>query len=240
MAKLRETDLYPPVKAFLEGQGYEVKSEVAGADVVAMRADDPDPVIVEMKTGMNLTLVQQGVARQAISDWVYLAVPTMKGRKAIAGHIALCRRLGLGLMTVRPRDGFVQVHCDPGPFQPRGSKPRKGRLLREFQRRVGDPNVGGSTRVTLVTAYRQDAMRCAGHLAEHGPSKGAEVAKATGVPNATTIMRDDHYGWFEKVDRGVYALTPKGGAARDEMAEGPVLARAVDQDGDQGSDTAAG
>jgi hypothetical protein len=83
-------------------------------------------------------------------------------------------------------------------------------------------------------------MRCAGHLAEHGPSKGAEVAKATGVPNATTIMRDDHYGWFEKVDRGVYALTPKGGAARDEMAEGPVLARAVDQDGDQGSDTAAG
>ena len=75
MAKMRESDLYAPVKAFLEAQGYEVKGEVAGADVVAMRADDPDPVIVELKLGMNLTLVQQGIARQAISDFVYLAVP---------------------------------------------------------------------------------------------------------------------------------------------------------------------
>lgn len=222
MAKLRETELYPPIKAYLELQGYEVKSEIAGADVVAMRADDPDPVIVEMKIGMNLTLVQQGVARQAISDWVYLAVPTTKGRKTLAAHIALCRRLGLGFMTIRPRDGFVQVHCDPAPYAPRGSKARKGRLLREFQRRVGDPNVGGSTRVTLVTAYRQDAMRCAGFLAAQGPSKGAAVAKATGVPRATTIMRDDHYGWFEKVERGVYALTPKG---REENQEDTQKAR---------------
>lgn len=210
MAKLRETDLYPPVKAFLEAQGYEVKAEVSGADVVAMRDDDNDPVIVEMKTGMNLTLVQQGVARQAMTDWVYLAVPTMRGRKALAGHVALCRRLGMGFMTVRPRDGFVEVHCDPGPYAPRQSKPRKGRLLREFQRRVGDPNAGGSVGVKLVTAYRQDALRCAAYLAEHGAARGAVVAKAIDVPRATTIMRDDHYGWFERVERGVYGLSPKG------------------------------
>ena len=210
MAKLLETDLYPPIKTFLEAQGYEVKSEVAGADVVAMRNDHDDPVIVEMKTGMNLTLVQQGVARQALTDWVYLAVPTLKGRKALSGHIALCRRLGLGFMTVRARDGHVDVHCDPGPYAPRQSKPRKARLLREFQRRVGDPNQGGSVGVKLVTAYRQDALRCASYLAENGPTRGAEVAKAVEVPRATTIMRDDHYGWFEKVDRGVYALSPRG------------------------------
>ena len=29
----RETDLYAPVKAFLEGQGYDVKAEVADCDV---------------------------------------------------------------------------------------------------------------------------------------------------------------------------------------------------------------
>ncbi|MGB2203547.1 MAG: DUF2161 family putative PD-(D/E)XK-type phosphodiesterase, partial [Pseudooceanicola atlanticus] len=140
MAPARETDLYPPIKAFLEGQGYQVKSEIAGADVVAMRDEDPDPVIVEMKRNMNLTLVQQGVARQAVTDWVYLAVPSFRGRKALAGHVALCRRLGLGFVTVRARDGFVEVHCDPAPYAPRESKSRKGRLLREFQRRVGDPN----------------------------------------------------------------------------------------------------
>ena len=123
MSRLRETDLYPPLKAFLEAQGYEVKSEVTGADVVALRDDDADPLIVEMKTGMNLTLVQQGVARQALTDWVYLAVPTFRGRKALAGHVALCRRLGLGFITIRPRDGFVEVHCDPGPYAPRQSRP---------------------------------------------------------------------------------------------------------------------
>ncbi len=213
MAKLREADLYAPVKAFLEAQGYEVKGEVAGADVVAMRDDDPHPVIVELKLGMNLTLVQQGVARQGVSDFVYLAVPALSGRKTLAGHVGLCRRLGLGFLTVRARDGFVEVHCDPAPYVQRPARGRGGRLLREFQRRVGDPNVGGVNRVQIMTAYRQDAQRCAAYLAEAGPSKGAVVAKGAGVPRATTIMRDDHYGWFEKVATGIYALTPKGAAA---------------------------
>ncbi|EAQ05111.1 hypothetical protein OB2597_07495 [Pseudooceanicola batsensis HTCC2597] len=229
MSKLRETDLYPPVRDFLIGQGYDVKSEVSGADVVAMRDDDPDPVIVELKTGMNLTLVQQGVARQALTDWVYLAVPAMRGRKTMTAHVSLCRRLGLGLMTVRPRDGYVEVHVDPGPYTPRQSKPRRGRLLREFQRRVGDPNSGGSVGVKLVTAYRQDALRCAAYLAQHGPARGAVIAKAQEVPRATVIMRDDHYGWFERVERGVYGLTPTGRAALDEFGGvPPATARAAE------------
>ena len=213
---MQETSLYAPIKGFLEAQGYSVKSEVAGADVVALRADDPDPVIVEMKTAFSLSLVQQGIVRQSITDWVYLAVPTIKGRKTLARHLGLCRRLGLGLITVRAKDGHVEVHCDPAPFAPRKIKVRRDRLLREFSRRVGDPNIGGSNRVTLVTAYRQDAMRCAKHLADAGPCKGAVVASATGVTRATTIMRDDHYGWFERVSTGIYHLTPKGQAELPE------------------------
>jgi hypothetical protein len=30
------------------------------------------------------------------------------------------------------------------------------------------------------------------------------------VPNAGRIVRDNVYGWFQRVDRGVYALTLKG------------------------------
>ncbi len=210
---MQETSLYAPIKRHLEAQGYSVKSEVAGADVVALRADDPDPVIVEMKTAFSLSLVQQGIVRQSITDWVYLAVPTIKGRKTLARHLGLCRRLGLGLITVRAKDGHVNIHCDPAPFAPRKIKVRRDRLLREFSRRVGDPNIGGSNRVTLITAYRQDAMRCAKHLSDAGPCKGAVVASATGVTRATTIMRDDHYGWFERVATGIYQLTPKGQAA---------------------------
>ena len=108
----------------------------------------------------------------------------------------------------------VEAHLDPGPYKPRQNKIRRQRLLREFQRREGDPNVGGSARKgRVITAYRQDAMRCAAHLAAEGPSKGAHVAKATGVIRATRMMADDHYGWFERVETGIYALTPKGVAA---------------------------
>lgn len=215
MSGPKETDLYPPVKAFLEGQGYEVKAEIGAADVVACRADE-EPLIVELKTGFSLSLFHQGVARQAVTDLVYLAVPRGQGRrfgKTLADNLALCRRLGLGLLTVRLRDGLVEPHLDPAPFTPRKSPRRKQRLLREFARRVGDPNTGGATRVGLVTAYRQDALCCARHLSAHGPTKGALVARATGVGRATQIMRDDHYGWFERVETGIYQLTPKGAAA---------------------------
>jgi hypothetical protein len=221
MARILETELYPPVKAFLEGQGYEVKAEVGSADIVACRGED-DPVIVELKTGFTLSLFHQAVDRQAITDAVYVAVARGTGRRfqtSLKSNLKLARRLGLGVIVVRLADGLVEIALDPAPFSPRKLKPRRDRLLREFSRRVGDPNTGGSTRVTLVTAYRQDAIRCAGHLLEHGPSRGAEVAKATGVTRATRMMADDHYGWFERLERGVYALTPKGRGALEGKAD---------------------
>lgn len=218
MARLRETDLYPPVKAYLVAQGYEVKAEIGGADVVACRSGD-DPVIVELKTGFTLSLFHQAVQRQTITDAVYVAVLRGVGRRfqaALVTNVKLARRLGLGVLTVRISDGFVEVHVDPAPFTPRKSKPRRTRLLREFARREGDPNLGGSTRVKLMTAYRQDAHRLAACLSAHGPSHGQDVAKRTGVARATQIMAADHYGWFERVERGVYGLTPKG--KRDGLA----------------------
>ena len=211
----RETDLYQPVKSFLEGQGYVVKSEVGSADVVAVRGGEA-PVIVELKLGFSLTLVHQCVSRLSMTDDVYMAVATGKGKpfaKSLKNMTKLCRRLGLGLITVRLKDELVQVHCDPVPYTPRKSKKREGQLLAEFARRVGDPNDGGQTRVGLITAYRQDALKVALYLFEVGASKGADVAKATGVDRATTMMRNDHYGWFEKVEKGVYGLTPKGADA---------------------------
>jgi len=201
MTNPRETDLYPPVKAYLEAQGYEVKGEIGAVDVMAMRGDE-DPVLVELKLAFSLALLQQGVARQKISDAVYLAVLHSSG-KAIKDNLELCKRLGLGLMTVRLRDGFVEVLVDPAAYRPRKSVKLKIRLLREFARRVGDPNAGGATRVGLVTSYRQDALRCAVFLENEGACKGAVVAKGAGVPNATRIMADDHYGWFERVSTGV-------------------------------------
>lgn len=214
---MREADLYPDLKAFLEGQGYEVKAEIGACDVMALRAADP-PVIVEMKLTFSLALVLQGVARQALFDTVYLAVPApKKGWPARYGDVvALCRRLGLGLLVVAPGQG-VEAHLDPGPYRPRQNAARAGRLLREFQRRVGDPNEAGTTGVKRMTAYRQDALRCLVRLVD-GPLKGAEVARLSGVARATALMRADHYGWFQRQEKGVYGLTPRGQAALADHA----------------------
>ncbi len=221
MNKPRESDLYGPIKALLTGQGYTVKGEVGAADVVAVRADEP-PVIVELKLGFSLALFHQAVARLAISDLVYIAVPrgtSRAGLQAIKDNTALARRLGLGLITVRLSDGLVEVHADPGPYAPRKSVKKTARLLREFARRAGDPNAGGATRHGIVTAYRQDAVRCARFLAVHGPSGGARVATWAEVKTATQIMAADHYGWFERVSRGVYGLTAKGRAGLADFGD---------------------
>lgn len=217
-----ETDLYPPIKTFLETAGYEVKAEVGAADVVAVRAQGP-PLIVELKTGFSLSLFHQAIERQAITDDVYIAVPAGQGRafgRALKRNRQLCRRLGLGLITVRLRDGLVTVQADPAPFRPRRSKRRQAQLLGEFVRRAGDPNVGGVNRRRIVTAYRQDALRCAEYLTANGPSKAAAVAAATGVRQARRILADNHYGWFCRVARGIYAMVPAASTSDARSASG--------------------
>ena len=56
--RLSETALYPPVKAFLEAQGFEVKGEICGCDAVGVRAGEPPVlVIAELKLSFTLELV---------------------------------------------------------------------------------------------------------------------------------------------------------------------------------------
>lgn len=210
-----ESDLYPAVKAFLEGQGYDVKAEVRGCDVVAIRGDEP-PVIVELKLAFSLALVLQGVDRLTMTDRVYLAVgrPRRRGRR---GSVLrrdvrdLCRRLGLGLLTVAPGRSAhcVEVIADPVPYRPRRRTASLTRLLGEHARRVGDPNRGGVTRTPIVTAYRQEALRCA-MLIERGGQASLKALRESGlVPNASRILQRDVYGWFRRLQRATYALTDR-------------------------------
>ncbi len=213
---IQETDLYPPVKEFLTSLGYEVKAEVKGCDVVARKEDAPT-VIVELKTSFSLDLVLQGIDRQNLTDDVYLAIPapnTPQKRKNWRSKQRdiqkLCRKLGLGLILVSVDKGDVVALLDPAPYAPRKNKRKETRLVAEFNRRAGDPNTGGSTRKTIVTAYRQDAMRCADLLKKNGPMKVADLRAQSGADNAASILQKNHYGWFERVSRGVYTLTEKG------------------------------
>lgn len=219
---VRETDLYEPIKAFLETQGYAVKSEIRDCDVVAVRGEEP-PVIVELKTGFTLQLLFQSIDRQSMTDTVYVAFPEKAGggkanlwRRHRRDIVRICKRLGLGLMTVavtgKP-NALVNVHLDPELYTPRKNKRRGVMLLKEFHHRVGDPNTGGSNRRPIITAYRQDALRCLGFLDLSGQAKLPDIRNATGVERAANILQRDVYGWFTRVERGTYSVTPKGRSA---------------------------
>lgn len=220
-----EAALYLPVKQFLERQGYEVKGEVRGCDLVARRGDEP-PVIVELKLRFSLALVLQGINRLGLTERVYLAVPR-PDRRARGGPLAperpeirkLCRRLGLGLMLVGLSRKTVEILEEPLPYRPRQAKSRVLRLMDEFSRRVGDANIGGAVGVPLVTSYRQDALRCARALALYGPMRLNALRAAAGVPRAARILQRNVYGWFARIERGIYRLTPAGDQALSRFAD---------------------
>ena len=221
-----ESALYAPIKVFLESQGYEVKGEVLDCDVVGRRGDEA-PVIVELKQRFNLELVVQGVERQRISNNVYLAFPAPPKKsqtlwnKRQRSVMSLCRRLGLGLLLVhqpKKRRHWVEPRLDPAPYKPRPDTRGRGRLLREFDQRVGDPNKGGINKRQVMTAYRQGALLCAHHL-RNGPLKLTEVRAVTEVTDAARLIQRNVYGWFDKVDRGVYTLSPNGHAALVEYSD---------------------
>ncbi len=211
---MREIDLYPPLKQFLIQQGYEVKGEVQNCDVIAVRGDEC-VVVVELKLSINLTVVLQAVDRLQITDTVYIGVPKgitvlKKQRKHV---VKLLRMLGLGLIVIDPTAaaGGVDVLCDPSGYKPRQVKQRTHRLLGEFMHRVGDPNAGGSSvRRGIMTAYRQKALAIAEYLREHGETKAAIIARSLAEPRTRVILYDNVYGWFDRLGKGVYALSPRG------------------------------
>ena len=208
-----ETDLYPPIKRHLERLGLEVKGEVCGCDLVALSDGSPELVVIgEMKQSFTLELVLQAVDRTSACDEVWLAVGASKrgrGRENDARVKKLCRFLGFGLLTVTA-EGRVDVVAEPAPWKPRRDAKRRSRIVEEHRRRKGDPVVGGSTRTPQMTAYRQQALAVANALAGT-PSRPRDLR--TLAPDAAKILQGNVYGWFERIERGLYGLTSSGRVA---------------------------
>ncbi len=211
---MQESDLYLPLKYFLESQGYQVKGEVMQCDVLAVRGDE-DPLIVELKLSINLSVVLQAVDRLSLSANVYIGIPK---KYKIAKHrkrkiIKLLKMLGLGLIVINPslKTGSVDIVFDPVAYKPRKSKLKLQKLLGEFLQRKGDPTLGGSTtRQGRMTAYRQRALAIAAYLFENGATKASVIAEHIQEPKARDILYNNYYGWFENTSRGIYQLAEAG------------------------------
>lgn len=203
MEKLRESDLYGPVRDCLEGLGYEVKGEVGGCDIAALR--DGELIVVELKRGFTLELVYQAIDRQRIADGVYVAVPLPKRGYAsprVREMTSLCRRLELGLIFVGfTAGGIGQVDVAVHPKEasaPRRDRKRRLAVIREHEGRTGSVNTGGVARKKILTVYKEQALRVARLLRDRGPMRAEDVKKAGGPPNTGAILGRNVLGWFDR------------------------------------------
>ncbi len=221
LPKIKETDLYPPIAALLTAQGFTVRGEVAHCDLTAVRGDEL--VIVELKCSANLEVLIQATARQAATRGVYVALPRPADLRAARwrGVRRLLRRLELGLILVSFTGDApsVQIAFHPLPYERKTlAKARRG-ILREIAARSGDFNTGGSTRTKLMTAYREQALQVACLLAAGGPQSPKALRARGAAKNTLGILARNVYGWFTRLDRALYDITPAGHAALEEFAE---------------------
>ena len=219
-----ETDLYPPVRDFLTGLGYDVRAEVDGCDVLAVKGEEM--VAAELKLALNLEVILQAEHRQRITPNVYIAVPrpkTDRGGRRLADIKHLLRRLGIGLLFVvspgTPK-ARVDIVLDIAPPEYadilRANKRRARHTLDEHKGRHGDFNSGGSNKRKIMTAYREQVLLIARLLLIHGEQKPAALRALGGCEKTASILYRNFDGWFERRGKGVYALTQSGiDAVRD-------------------------
>ncbi len=214
----REEDLYKPVYDYLCGMGYTVRGEVGHCDVAAVKGQEL--LIVEMKKSLNLDVVLQATLRQRFADMVYVAVPKpvkilFSKRWRDLGYLLKRLQLGLMLISVNGDLSFAEVAFEPIPFnmaRVKGQGKRKRQeLIKEFESRHGNYNSGGSTGKKLMTAYREMAVHTACCLIKYGPLSPKALRQiGTDAKKTTTILGKNHYGWFEKISRGLYSISEKG------------------------------
>jgi hypothetical protein len=174
MPKLKESDLFAPVKSWLEEHEYEVYSEVCPelytwkrADVVALK--DGTAAIVELKTSLTLDLVAQGAAWQEKANCIYLAVPM---RKRINHQVdRLLERLGLGLLEVSLEwDIWVRETVEP-EFRPNAEIDWR-RAVTEAHK-AGPP--GGRAGGGYVTEYKLMIARVRQFVERHPEGVSIDV-----------------------------------------------------------------
>lgn len=225
--KILEADLCKPISDFFIEQGYNVRSEVKDCDITAIRGNEL--IIVELKRNLSVNLLAQAVKRQKTADLVYIAVPKPKKMFANSKWQDIChllRRLELGLILVslKGKNGFVEIPIHPVPFDRDKSRKmnnkKRENIIKEAKGRFMDFNVGGSSGKKLVTAYRESAIFIACCLKEFGPLSPKQLRSlGTDSKKTTSILSENHYGWFEKVERGVYSINETGCEGLKEYRE---------------------
>jgi len=225
--KIKETELYEPIKKLLESHNLTVKGEVKNCDIAALL--DDELWIVEMKLSLSMTLLCQAVRRLSLSPYVFVAVPRPKrsNNKNFKTAQAILKNLGLGLITVAldSPTKFAEIIFYPQADSIKTRKnPKKSAALRkEIEGRTGD-TPGGSTRRTIMTAYRERCIKIACFLAQHEVLSPKQLKQMGCEEDAGNILRSNNYGWFSKISLGKYSLSAAGRLYLAENSENVIVA----------------
>jgi hypothetical protein len=219
-----EKDLFEPIKEYFEKQGFTCDGEVLDIDLYMEKGDEK--VAVELKQELNFRVFQQAAIRQKQVETVYIGTFNPKNMRshAFKDKLYLLKLLGIGLIVVSKKTGEVQVVSEPvvselSAFQKRNAKKSEA-LSKEFNKRKAKNNTGGVHGKKLITSYREEALLVLDSLAElGGEEKNTVVRKNSGIKKTSEILRNNYYGWFEKVETGLYRITDEGYNALEEFED---------------------
>jgi len=219
MADFKESDLYYPIKEYFESEGYVVNCEVKDCDLTAKKGEML--VVVEIKKNFNVKLLFQAIDRQRFADQVYIAVPKPKRLTKDTPKMRLiAEKMNLGLIYVSINGPvkYIDILCMPsGKDEPRNTA-RKRVVMNELSGRTMDINKAGQNKEKLATAYREKCIQIAAIMYYEKQVTPKMLRDKYGLEESSAYMLSrNHYGWFDRIEKGKYALS---NAVEGEIEQG--------------------
>jgi hypothetical protein len=106
---VRESDLFPPVRKWLESKGYTIHVEMFDADIIATK--DGRIVVVELKPCLTQHLITQCARRSQWADEVWCAIGSEPRT------ISELKYSGFGLLLVSGGKVRKKLGAKPQPWQ---------------------------------------------------------------------------------------------------------------------------
>lgn len=158
MGKIKETDLFFPVKEWLEEHGYDVYSEIENdynwgrADVVGVCG--PIVAVVQLKSALSVNVIGQAIGWLPYANLVYVGVP--RGKNGVNPHAAkILKHFGVGIFQVAcyrvlGKDYWNCAEYAKAKFNRHAVTDWKDKLTEEYKNNPPGGHAGGG----YLTRYR--------------------------------------------------------------------------------------
>lgn len=210
---MKEIELYEPIKNYLLKNGYKLQAEVKNCDIAYLYKNNL--VVIELKKSFNLKLLYQALDRKVFANKVFIAIIRPKNfrKKETKYMLNILKALNIGLITVSLDSPLktVEIILEPQNQIINSKIKKRNIILNEIQNRNLNINIGGSVKkANILTAYKEQVIFLACILNKIKVGSPSFIKKQFNIQNASSILQNNYYGYFEKIERGKYTLSKKG------------------------------